>query len=122
MKQEDILKELVKELFNIGTLHQEYQDNDSQYVIDSQKTGDTLTIKVQFKENTDKKEFEKFVDTLDDDLFNEVWESLSEEDNLHSLNELYNSKDYKKVITKFKQRVKDIAKQRILDYQKLLSC
>ena len=35
MKQEDILKELVKELFNIGTLHQEYQDNDSQYVIDS---------------------------------------------------------------------------------------
>ena len=122
MKQEDILKELVKELFNIGTLHQEYQDNDSQYVIDSQKTGDTLIIKVQFKENTDKKEFEKFVDTLDDDLFNEVWESLSEEDNLHSLNELYNSKDYKKVITKFKQRVKDIAKQRILDYQKLLSC
>ena len=91
MKQEDILKELVKELFNIGTLHQEYQDNDSQYVIDSQKTGDTLIIKVQFKENTDKKEFEKFVDTLDDDLFNEVWESLSEEDNLHSLNELYNS-------------------------------
>lgn len=122
MKQEDVLKELVKELFNIGTLHQEYQDNDSQYVIDSQKTGDTLTIKVQFKENTDKKEFEKFVDTLDDDLFNEVWESLSEEDNLHSLNELYNSKDYKKVITKFKQKVKDIAKQRILDYQKLLSC
>lgn len=122
MKQEELLKTLVKELFNLNTMHQEYQDNDTQFIVDSQKEGNTLTIKVTLKENTDKKEFEAFVDTLDDDLFNEVWESLSEEDNLHSLNELYNSKDYKKVISKFKARVKDIVRKKILDYQRLLSC
>lgn len=120
MKQEDILKELVKELFNIGTLHQEYQDNDSQYVIDSQKTGDILTIKVQFKEDKCKKEFEKFVDNMDDELFNEVWESLSEEDNLHTLNELYDSPRYKEVIEKFKARTKKIVANKIKELQAYL--
>jgi hypothetical protein len=33
-------------------------------------------------------------------LFNEVWESLSQEDVLHSLDEIYNSDNYKEVITK----------------------
>ena len=122
MKQEELLKTLIKELFNLNTMHQEYQDNDTHYIVDSQKEGDTLTIKVTLKENTDKKEFEAFINTLDDDLFTEVWEALQKEDNLHSLNELYNSKDYKKVITKFRAKLKETLTQKILNYQKLLSC
>jgi len=35
MKQEDLLKALITELFEIGELHQEYQDNDTYFVIDS---------------------------------------------------------------------------------------
>jgi len=35
MKQKNILKELVKELFKLQELHQEYQDNDTHFVIDS---------------------------------------------------------------------------------------
>ena len=35
MKQEELFKFLVKELFALDTLHQEYQDNDTHFVIDS---------------------------------------------------------------------------------------
>ena len=37
MKQEEILKALIKELFGMNELHQEYQDNDTHFVVDSQK-------------------------------------------------------------------------------------
>jgi hypothetical protein len=58
---------------------------------------------------------------LDDDLFNEVWETLSEENNLNSLNDIYNSENYKEVIDKFKAKTKEIAKKRIKELQKLIS-
>ena len=121
MKQEELLKLLVKELFGMDTLHQEYQDNDTHFVIDSKKEGNKLTITVTLKENKDKKEFEKWVNQLDDDLFNEVWESLSKEDNLHDLNDLYNSENYKQVINKFKSFVEYTAVYvmvNTLDYEK----
>ena len=35
MKQEELMKTLIKELFEMDTLHQEYQDNDTHFVIDS---------------------------------------------------------------------------------------
>jgi len=35
MKQEELFKTLVKELFEMDTLHQEYQDNDTHFVVDS---------------------------------------------------------------------------------------
>ena len=35
MKQEELLKALIKELFEMNELHQEYQDNDTHFVVDS---------------------------------------------------------------------------------------
>ena len=35
MKQEEILKTLIKELFGMSELHQEYQDNDTHFVVDT---------------------------------------------------------------------------------------
>jgi hypothetical protein len=35
MKQEELLKALIKELMGMDELHQEYQDKDTHYVIDS---------------------------------------------------------------------------------------
>jgi len=35
MKQEELLKALIKELFGMSELHQEYQDNDTHFVVDS---------------------------------------------------------------------------------------
>ena len=35
MKQEELMKALIKELFALDTTHQEYQDNDTHFVVDS---------------------------------------------------------------------------------------
>lgn len=121
MKQEELLKTLIKELFALKELHQEYQDNDTHFVIDSQRKGNTLTINVTLKENKDKKDFERWVNQLDDDIFNEVWESLSKEDQLHTLDEIYNSENYKEVINKFKAKTKEIALNKIKSLQKFIN-
>ena len=120
MKQEELMKTLIKELFAMDTLHQEYQDNDTHFVVDSQKNKDTLTITVKLIDNKDKKEFEKWLKTIDDDLFSEVLDELKEKDKLYNLNELYNSKDYKKVISKVQNKTKEIAARKIKELQKLL--
>ena len=120
MKQEEILKALIKELFVMDTLHQEYQDNDSHFVVDSTKEGNTLTIKVQLLENKDKKEFEKWLQQVDDDLFQEVLEELAEE-GLSDINSLYNSENYQQVIDKVKAKTKEIANRKIKMLKKLLN-
>lgn len=122
MKQEELLKSLIRELFKMDEMHQEYQDNDTHILVDTQKKGNELTIKVILKENKDKKNFEKWVKTLPDELFNEIWEALSAEDELHSLDELYNSPNYKEVIEKFKNKSKEIASNKIKELQKLINC
>jgi hypothetical protein len=35
MKQEELLKTLIKELFKMDTMHQEYQDNDTHFIVDT---------------------------------------------------------------------------------------
>lgn len=120
MKQEEILKTLIKELFAMDGLHQEYQDNDTHFVVDSQKEGNTLTIKVQLLENKDKKEFEKWLESVDDDLFSEVLDEIKEKEGIKDLDNIYNSKDYKKAIDKIKSKTKEIAIRRIKELQKLL--
>ena len=121
MKQEEIFKTLIQELFAMDTLHQEYQDNDTHFVVDTQKEGNTLTIKVTLKENKDKKEFEQWLENIDDNLFSEVLDELKETEGLHDLDEIYNSKDYKKVIDKIKSKTKEIAVRKIKELQKLLA-
>ena len=118
---EEELKHLIKTLLELDELHQEYQDNDTHFVIDSTKEGNTLTIKVKLLENKDKKEFEEWLKKVDDNLFSEVLEELQENDRLFNLDELYNSNDYKKVIDSVKTKTKEIAKRKIKEFQKLLS-
>ena len=120
MKQEELFKALIKELFGLDTTHQEYQDNDTHFVVDSQKEGNTLTIKVQLIENKDKEEFENWLQTIDDDLFGEVLDELREKEGLFNLDKLYESKDYKKVIDKVKSKTKEVASRKIKELQKLI--
>ena len=120
MKQEEILKALIEELFAMNELHQEYQDNDTHYVVDSQKEGNTLTIKVQLLENKDKQEFEKWLEQIDDAFFTEILDELKS-DGLSDLEEKYNSKDYKVVIKKVKAKAKELAVKKIKEFQKLLN-
>lgn len=121
MKQEEILKALIEELFAMNELHQEYQDNDTHYVVDSTKEGNTLTIKVQLLENKDKKEFENWLQLVDDDLFQEVLEELAEREGLTDLDALYKTKDYQKVIDRVKAKTKEIANRKIRNLKKLLN-
>ena len=120
MKQEELMKTLIAELFKMDTMHQEYQDNDTHFLIDSQKEGNTLTIKVQLLENKDKKEFEQWLEQIDDDLFSEVLDEIKEKEGIKDLDEIYNSKDYQKAIDKIKSKTKEIAVRRIKELQKLL--
>lgn len=118
MKQEELLKLLVNELFKMDTLHQEYQDNDTHYVVDSIKEGNTLTIKVQLIKNKDKEEFEQWLENVDDELLEEVLENLG---NVQDLNQLYETEHYKEVIDKVKSTTKEIASKKIENLQKLLN-
>ena len=117
MKQEELMKLLVNELFKMDTLHQEYQDKDTQFVIDSQKNGNTLTITVTLKENKDKKEFENWLSHVDNDLFSEVLDELGETINLEKA---YNGPNYKEVIAKVKNKTREVAARRIKELQALL--
>lgn len=118
MKQEELLKTLIEELFKMDNVHHEYTDNNSSYVIDSQKEGNTLTIKVSLKENEDKKNFEKWLENVDDDLFSEVLEEMG---GLYDLQSLYSSENNKEVINKVKSKTKEIANRKIKELQKLLN-
>ena len=121
MKQEELLKALVSELMRMNELHQEYQDNDTHFVIDSTREGNTLTIKVQLLENEDKKDFENWLQQVDDNLFQEVLEELAEKEGLSDINSLYNSENYQQVIDKVKAKTKEIANRKIKMLKKLLN-
>lgn len=78
-----------------------------------------MTIKVTLIENKDKKEFEKWLEQVDDDLFSDVLEELQKE-GLANLNELYNSEKYGEVIKKVRAKTKEVAARRIKELQKLI--
>lgn len=121
MKKEEILKALVAELMGLDELHQEYQDNDTHFVIDSTKEGNTLTIKVQLLDNEDKKEFEKWLELVDDDLFSEVLSELAEKEGIMDIEALYKSPDYKEAIDKVKAKTKEIAARKVKALKRLLA-
>lgn len=121
MKQEELLKALVSELMGMDELHQEYQDNDTHFVIDSTKEGNTLTIKVQLLENKDKEDFENWLQQVDDNLFQEVLEELAEKEGLSDINSLYNSENYQQAIDKVKAKTKEIANRKIKMLKKLIN-
>lgn len=119
MKEENLLA-LIKELSEMDTLHKEYLDEDIHYVIDATREGDTLTFTVQIEEDNDKKEFEAWASQFDDELFTEIWESLSNKYNLKDLNKVYESKDYHKVISLFRKEANEIISKKIASLQQLI--
>jgi hypothetical protein len=55
---------------------------------------------------------------IDDNLFQEVLDSLG---NIDELNSLYESDNYQKVINSIKSKTKEIANKKIKELQKLLN-
>ena len=121
MKQEELLKALIEELFEMDTLHQEYQDNDSHFVVDSKREGNTLNIKVELIGNKDKEEFEDWLKQVDDNLLEEVFDELGKKEGLSNLQELYETEDFQQVIDAVRAKTKEIAAKRIKAYKQLFS-
>lgn len=122
--KEEMMMALIKELFTYNNLHEEYSFNDDSFILDLKKEDDNnITIKVTLKEkdNKDKKEFEKWVNSLDDDIFNETWESLSEEFGLKELNDAYKTENYQQVIDMFKDRATQVITNKINNLKGLLA-
>lgn len=104
---------LIKELFGMNEMHQEYKDNDISFCIDSQKKDDsTLVITIKLNENKDKEEFEKWVDNLDDEIFEQTVTIVNKHFN-GKMNDVYASEDYKQVIDLFKRTAFKIAQEKI---------
>ena len=76
-----------------------------------------MTITVTKNENKDKKNFEKWLQNVDDSLFEEVLEELGES---FDMDRLYNSPRYKEVINKVTAKTKEIAARKIKELQALL--
>lgn len=99
---ENELLNLIKKVFKMDSLHHEYVDNDTSYVVDTQKDGDVLTITIKLNENKDKKDFESWVESLDDEIFSEAYNLLSKDFTSKEVNELYNSESYSTIVNAFK--------------------
>lgn len=119
MEQAELKKLFIQELFKLDDAHEEYQDDETSFVIDSHKDGNTITITITMN-NSDKKEFENWLKNIDDNLFTEVLDELAEKENLKNIEEIYNSPRYKEVISKVQAKTKEIAARKIQMLQNLL--
>lgn len=92
------------------------------YEVDLKKDGDTLTIVIEKKELEDKKEFEAWLDTVDDNMFQEALERVQKITGIDGkqLDKDYNSNDYKGIINLFKKIVPQIAQEKINNLQRYL--
>ncbi len=121
MEEFEIIKNLIKELGE-GTKHEEYTDGNNIYVLDLDVNKDNVLFKMSVKENKDKEEFEKWVNELDDDIFEDVWQSLSDKlGGNEKLNEMYEGKDYKKVINAFKLETMKILQSKVNKFKSMLT-
>jgi len=122
MKNIDTILELCKEYFNAENLKQneEVFDGKDAYSLVLEKVGDTVNISLTKKENVDQKNFEAFVDSIDDDLWLSVTENFKKltGTSLHEIENMLNEGSFKKVLDIIKPAVKQTASDRIAELQK----
>lgn len=122
MKNIDTILELCKEYFNAENLKQneEVFDGKDAYSLVLEKVGDTINISLTKKENVDQKNFEAFVDSIDDDLWLSVTENFKKltGTSLQEIENMLNEGSFKKVLDIIKPAVKQTALDRIAELQK----
>lgn len=95
------------------------------YSVDLKKIGDKLTITIERKklENQEKKEFEKWLDSVDDDMFQEALAKVQDitGTDAQQLDKDYNSENFRDIIDLFKKTVSGIAENKINSLQKYLN-
>lgn len=111
--EDKIILNLFKDLFNLDNIHEEYSDENETYVIDAIKENEDKIIITLTHKKSDKEKFEQWVNKLDDEIFTDTWESLSNEYDLKTLNDIYETDRYPEIIKLFKKRAKEITEEKV---------
>jgi len=116
-------KEQVKELLNeldgkIGKEEFTLKIGKGKFQVVINKTSDQMNISVKKSEPTEKEQFEDWLNTVDDDIFEDSLENFCNKANLtrKQFNDYYNSNEnVSQFIKDFKQAVKNSAMAKIMD-------
>lgn len=118
--------EQFQELFDALAENGEYKYSENGLNISAKSSDNQISVQVSYEAPNAKSEaedFQKFIETLDDELFTEVCESLGGE-TLTRIANCLNSKDVEAVrsgILRFKKELKDILIHKIEHYTECLN-
>ena len=117
-----------QELFNVLAENGEFNYSENGLNISAKSSDNELSLKVSYETpkqtaESEAKDFQKFIETIDDDLFTDVCESLGGEQ-LSRIANCLNSDDVEAVrsaILRFKQEMRDIVTNKIKFYTECLN-
>lgn len=120
--------EQFQELFNVLAENGEFNYSENGLNISAKSSDNALTLQVSYETpkqtaESEAKDFQKFIETIDDDLFTDVCESLGGEQ-LSRIANCLNSKDIESVrsgVLRFKQEMRNVLVNKINFYTECLN-
>ena len=120
--------EQFQELFNILAENGEFNYSENGLNISAKSSDNALQLQVSYETpkptaKSEAQDFQKFIETIDDDLFTDVCESLGGEQ-LSRIANCLNSKDIESVrsgVLRFKQEMKNVLVEKINFYTECLN-
>ena len=120
--------EQFQELFNILAENGEFNYSENGLNISAKSSDNALTLQVSYETpkptaKSEAQDFQKFIETIDDDLFTDVCESLGGEQ-LSRIANCLNSDDVESVrsaVLRFKQEMRNVLVEKINFYKECLN-
>ena len=120
--------EQFQELFNVLAENGEFNFSENGLNISAKSSDNALTLQVSYETpkqtaESEAKDFQKFIETIDDDLFTDVCESLGGEQ-LSRIANCLNSDDVESVrsaVLRFKQEMREVLTNKINFYTECLN-
>ena len=120
--------EQFQELFNVLAENGEFNYSENGLNISAKSSDNALTLQVSYETpkqtaESEAKDFQKFIETIDDDLFTDVCESLGGEQ-LSRIANCLNSDDVESVrsaVLRFKQEMREVLTKKINFYTECLN-
>ena len=120
--------EQFQELFNVLAENGEFNYSENGLNISAKSSDNELSLKVSYETpkqtaESEAKDFQKFIETIDDDLFTDICESLGGEQ-LSRIANCLNSKDIESVrsgVLRFKQEMREVLTNKINFYTECLN-
>lgn len=120
--------EQFQELFNVLAENGEFNYSENGLNISAKSSDNALTLQVSYEApkqtaESEAKDFQKFIETIDDDLFTDICESLSGEQ-LSRIANCLNSTDVESVrsgVLRFKKEMREVLNNKINFYKECLN-